>query len=232
MNRTALTGSILMHALGVTCAIALGVSRHASPDLAEVEWQSSEMSLSSKPMPAAEPVIIEQTDADAPLAEPVFAHPRPAKVDEPLIKEELDADPMDWLLMFASLPIVRSEEIDEVEAQTAQAPTIEEPPAATVDAVASAYVDARPVSDNPAPNYPRRARLRGHEGDVILEVSVRADGSVEEVRVFKPAPFPELNREALRAVRVWRFIPATRGREAVASVVRVPVVFQLTDRKE
>ncbi|MBF0307572.1 MAG: energy transducer TonB, partial [Alphaproteobacteria bacterium] len=36
---------------------------------------------------------------------------------------------------------------------------------------------------------------------------------------------------AAEAVRNWRFAPARRGAQAVASVVEVPIRFSLTDRE-
>jgi iron complex outermembrane receptor protein len=60
---------------------------------------------------------------------------------------------------------------------------------------------------------------------VELLVTVRADGTVGEVEVATSAG-PELDAEAISAVRGWLFEPARRGAEAVASRIRLFVPMQ------
>jgi protein TonB len=74
------------------------------------------------------------------------------------------------------------------------------------------------------PAYPERARARGVEGEVTVEVEVGADGSVGDVRVVRSSGSALLDRAAERAVRLWRFRPATEGGVAVADVVRLPPI--------
>jgi protein TonB len=77
------------------------------------------------------------------------------------------------------------------------------------------------------PEYPRRARLAGIEGEVVLEVVVDRYGRVaSDVKVVTAVP--ELERAAIDAVRKWRFRPARdRAGTAVAVVMEVPVRFVL-----
>lgn len=89
-------------------------------------------------------------------------------------------------------------------------------------AAAAEYLSNRP------PDYPRRARLRGQQGDVLLRVRVKADGSVAHIFVEESSGINILDNEALKSVRLWRFIPGMRGSQAVASVVLVPISFKLT----
>ncbi|MBI3637647.1 MAG: TonB family protein [Candidatus Rokubacteria bacterium] len=77
------------------------------------------------------------------------------------------------------------------------------------------------------PAYPETARRAGIEGVSVLRLLVRADGSIGDVFVERPAPHPDLDRAAIAAVRGWRFEPARRGREAVAVWVTLPVRFAL-----
>jgi protein TonB len=81
------------------------------------------------------------------------------------------------------------------------------------------------------PEYPRRARLAGIEGEVVLEVIVDRHGRVTgDVRVV--AAVPELERAAVAAVQRWRFKPARDHRgEAVAVLMEVPVRFVLSDAR-
>ena len=59
------------------------------------------------------------------------------------------------------------------------------------------------------PIYTDEARRRTIEGDVVLEIVVRRDGSVGDVRVLQGLG-GGLNERAMQAVRQWRFAPARR----------------------
>jgi protein TonB len=79
-----------------------------------------------------------------------------------------------------------------------------------------------PLSSNAQPDYPEEARRRGLEGQVMLRVVVGDDGRVGKIEVLRgEEPFVS---EALRAVRSWRYRPATLDGSAVAAyrVVRIP----------
>ncbi|MGH7271291.1 MAG: TonB family protein [Polyangiaceae bacterium] len=65
-----------------------------------------------------------------------------------------------------------------------------------------------------APSYPDAARSAGIEGDVRLELVVGASGEVESARVIRGVA-ALLDEAALRAVRQFRFAPATKGGRAV-----------------
>lgn len=93
-------------------------------------------------------------------------------------------------------------------------------------------VDREPAySYNPKPAYPRSARRRGQEGTVLLRVEVLANGRVGEVVVDTSSGYESLDEAAVKAVRKWRFTPARRGSARVNCWVRVPVEFDLRDRK-
>ena len=74
--------------------------------------------------------------------------------------------------------------------------------------------------------YTEEARQRGISGDVLLEIVVRRDGSVGDVRVLQGLA-SGLNDRAVRAVRQWRFAPAERLGAAVDVIVEVAVEFTL-----
>ena len=76
------------------------------------------------------------------------------------------------------------------------------------------------------PRYTEEARQQGIEGDVLLEIVVRADGAVGEVRVVRGLGFG-LDETAVEAVRQWRFTPAERLGSPVAVFVEVAVEFTL-----
>jgi periplasmic protein TonB len=76
------------------------------------------------------------------------------------------------------------------------------------------------------PDYTEEARRRGLAGDVELEIVVRADGSVGEVKVLRGLG-GGLDQRAVDAVRQWRFSPAKRFGTPVDVMVEVAVEFKL-----
>jgi TonB family protein len=76
------------------------------------------------------------------------------------------------------------------------------------------------------PEYTEEARQRNLEGEVILEIVVKRDGSVGDVRILQGLG-AGLNERAVQAVRQWRFTPARRLNTAVDVMVEVAVDFRL-----
>ncbi|MBN0989208.1 energy transducer TonB [Amphritea pacifica] len=85
------------------------------------------------------------------------------------------------------------------------------------------------VSPEPPP-YPRLARKRGIEGQVVLRAEIGRDGAVEGVKVEHSSGSDLLDQAARDAVQQWQFVPARQNGLAVASYVRVPVDFVLEKR--
>lgn len=75
-------------------------------------------------------------------------------------------------------------------------------------------------------DYTEDARQRGIAGDVVLEIVVRRDGSVGDIRILQGRP-AGLNDRAVQAVRQWRFAPARRLGVPVDVIVEVSVEFKL-----
>lgn len=76
------------------------------------------------------------------------------------------------------------------------------------------------------PDYTEDARRGGVEGDVVMEIVVRRDGTVGEVRVLQGLGHG-LNERAVAAVRQWRFNPAKRRGAPVDVMVEVAMEFKL-----
>jgi len=76
------------------------------------------------------------------------------------------------------------------------------------------------------PVYTEEGRRRGVEGDVVMEVVVRADGSIGNVRVLQGLG-SGLDQRAVDAVRQWRFFPAKRYGTPVDVMVEIAVEFKL-----
>jgi protein TonB len=66
--------------------------------------------------------------------------------------------------------------------------------------------ELRPIS-TPAPSYPREAYRDGTAGEVQVEFTVGTDGSVTSARVVRADPPRVFDREAINAVKRWRFQP-------------------------
>lgn len=80
---------------------------------------------------------------------------------------------------------------------------------------------------NPPPSYPETSRRAKEEGVVMLLVRVGAVGTPTDVRLQRSSGYSSLDEAAIRAVREWRFRPGTMGGLAVASIVSIPVRFEL-----
>lgn len=76
------------------------------------------------------------------------------------------------------------------------------------------------------PSYPEDARLGRVEGEVDMEIVVRRDGSVGDVRILRGLS-ATLNERASQAVRQWRFSPARRQGAPVDVIVEVAVEFRM-----
>ena len=76
------------------------------------------------------------------------------------------------------------------------------------------------------PDYTEEGRRRSIEGDVVMEVVVRADGSVGAVRILQGLG-AGLDARAVDAVRQWTFSPARRFGTPVDVLVEVSVEFRL-----
>jgi periplasmic protein TonB len=75
-------------------------------------------------------------------------------------------------------------------------------------------------------DYTDEARRAGITGEVLLEIVVRRDGSVGDVRVLRGLNVG-LDQRAIQAVRQWRFSPARLKGTPVDVVVEVSVEFRL-----
>lgn len=85
---------------------------------------------------------------------------------------------------------------------------------------------AAPDPGNVPPSYPKLAEDRGIAGAVLLRVVVSPEGEVLSVDVRESSGHVLLDREAVRAVRQWRFRPALREGIPVAAAVDVPIRFE------
>ncbi|WP_031496497.1 energy transducer TonB [Bryobacter aggregatus] len=74
--------------------------------------------------------------------------------------------------------------------------------------------------------YPASVRERKIEGPVRLQIVIRPDGTVGEIGVARSLD-PELDQQAILAVRQWLFEPAIVGGQAVESRGTVEIPFSV-----
>jgi TonB family protein len=82
-----------------------------------------------------------------------------------------------------------------------------------------------PIIHQVAPIYPPEAIAQRVEGPVVLDVKVRADGTVRDVLVVSGEPL--LTEAAVEAVRQWRFRPNPGNVGAMENQTRITVRFSL-----
>jgi protein TonB len=77
------------------------------------------------------------------------------------------------------------------------------------------------------PNYTEGAKARGVHGSVEMLAIVTADGTVDDqVRVTKSLD-PDLDEQAIIAIRQWRFRPGTKDDKPVDVEVNIEMTFTL-----
>lgn len=79
----------------------------------------------------------------------------------------------------------------------------------------------------PTPVYPPRARQAGHEGKVILRVTINSSGQTESIEVKTSSNYSSLDEAAKEAVRRVRFRPYTSGGVAMRAMADIPFEFKL-----
>ena len=154
-------------------------------------------------------------------AMPEVEPPKPREENPPEAERAEDPLPPD-----PAAPKLAEPEPEREQMETPEIP----PPSPPAPAVApkQAKIDAPPKPNKAIkPDYPKGARQRGEQGDVVLEIRVNAAGIVDRVDIVVPSGFSELDEAAVRAARAARFTPAKSGGSAVASTARLTLTFKL-----
>ena len=103
--------------------------------------------------------------------------------------------------------------------QRAQRETAAAAAAAAPPTITRPAASALRIVSAPSPRYPPEALRAGTSGEVLVELTVGTDGSVTSARVVRATPPRVFDREALNAVRRWKFEPidaATTTRRTLA----------------
>ena len=195
-----------------------------------------------------EPVEFEPLEDEKPIVEPNDAPLKPARSEIDVVSELPHSEPSLETLQPADLALASHTTIDEPLPETvmpaarprekktlpvtvavagadlsvpAPAPIVA-PPGADFD------VPPRKLPENEPPEYPVDARENRLEGRVSLVVQVIASGSVSQVSIDNSSGHKVLDDAAIRAVKKWRFEPATLDGVAVPAEIIVPIRFTLS----
>jgi len=107
------------------------------------------------------------------------------------------------------------------------APPAQPEPPAPVPAPVTPPLGRTGYLNNPAPEYPDIALVRGWQGTTVLRVHVLPSGAPSEIQVQQSSGRDVLDKAAVAAVKRWTFVPAKRGSEAIAGWAVVPLEFRL-----
>jgi len=76
------------------------------------------------------------------------------------------------------------------------------------------------------PNYTSDAMKRQVQGVVEMSTVVKTDGSVGPIEITRSLD-PDLDEEAMKALRQWKFRPGTKDDQAVNVEVNIEMTFTL-----
>ena len=200
--------SVAIHAL-LAGAIALYIDFAPGPTVsAELDLSSVELSFAEKEDETAETLPSLPSPAERP-------QPKPKEERAPEVKPEKPLPPDPQAYKFPE-PVPEPPQLSQ--------PSQPSPPSQ----LTQARIDAPPKAVRAIrPDYPRGARQRGEEGNVVVEVEIGADGRCADARVVESSGFMELDAAALKAVKAAKFAPAQSSGRPVATVARLKLSFCL-----
>ena len=159
----------------------------------------------STPPPQPQPVqqpLVRQSPPQPSQVQPALPQqplPQPPRVQQPPPQQSVPQQPV------PQSPVVQPAS---AQRQAQQQPLPPSPPPAPTKPSTSA------PDYTPAPDYPHDEMAAGHEGVVVVQLVMNADGSVKSASVSKSCNYPILDAAALTAAKTWR-IPAAAGRTIV-----------------
>lgn len=218
-DNTPLPTAPLGERLGV---VALVVALHAGVGLAWM-MQPEQPAITVSEMSVS--VAMQQAEVAKPQAQPEPLPPKPRPRIE-RTEKQIQKQPVQEKAESVPLPLPVA----------APQPAVTPAQAPPLAAAAAPVIDTAPdykaaYLNNPRPAYPMAARRMGWEGRVVLNVEVLAEGSCGDASVFQSSGHEVLDNAALRTVKGWRFVPASRAGRPVTQWFKVPIQFSLKENE-
>lgn len=119
--------------------------------------------------------------------------------------------------------------IPQIDVATTEAPPINTTPDPVIPQPAIPDSGAAGLTNtHTTPPYPSDARTLSHQGTVLLQMAVTAQGDVASASVVTSSGFAELDQAAIAwVVGHWKYKPAIQGGNAVPSQTQAAVRFDL-----
>lgn len=206
------------HASLISFLIVIGL--HAGVMAAVILWPSTTTKPVEVVVPTIQGVLVMAEPEQAPPPPPVPPPPPPPPEKKPEPKPAPKPLPK-------APPSERAVKAPEPEPAPQAEKPAEPTPAAPVPApVVPPRAEAGQLS-NPAPVYPSLSQRLREEGIVVLEILIKADGTVGEIKIKSSSGFKRLDETAAKAVSRWRYLPATQGGKKIDFWYEQPVEFNL-----
>jgi len=85
------------------------------------------------------------------------------------------------------------------------------------------------IGTHTIPDYPPLDARLGHEGNVLLKLSINEWGAVTDAQIERSSGYESLDQAAASWVKShWLYHPATRAGDGIPSTAEVTVTFRLT----
>ena len=183
---------------------------------------------STEPLPEPEPETITPPTIVGIMLPPPEAKPQPVPqpVAQPEPKPQQKPTPA---------PLPKAPPSDKaVSPPKVQPPT---PPVATAQVASAKTAPAVPKIqppsaeaqglNNKAPLYPQLSRKKKEQGTVLLLILVKADGTVDAIKLQTSSGYARLDQAAKQAVKRWQFQPAQQDGKNIDFWYELPLKFQL-----
>ena len=135
------------------------------------------------------------------------------------IEVKTDNDPT----VYAILPLSRASEGIGITVQVKAAIQKQKPVAW---AKPGGQIDPPQMLKQPSDAYPTTVLQRGIEGDVVLWGTIKADGSLADIRVIT-GPDPELEKDAAAAARLFQYVPMKLNGQPVECQNRIVLSYHI-----
>lgn len=139
------------------------------------------------------------------IAERKLGHSRQAKVDLILAKKAGDTDAADF-----------ADSVTLPEPRPAASPPPDPSQPFMLDPHLTGITPPTPANVHTQPPFPGLSRRMGDDGTTVVQLTIGKNGTVSHAAVMQTSGFYDLDAAALKAVKAWRYHPATRNGKPIA----------------